>query len=202
MLQILRQEEKLGEVFVECEFTNCQINANSSRLGVPDLYDGAFTCASTTISFTGLLNSVSATTTTSANVIVATTSSLTSTGATSTGASSTRTTSISASSTAASGGLSTGAKAGLGVGVSVAALLVIAGLVLFLLKRRKHSTSTSAAAEAPQAANYSAGFPELDSQTATNKPMTGVTPSYGFQPGIPEADGTAIQRPVTYELGS
>jgi hypothetical protein len=97
---------------------------------------------------------------------------------------------------AASSGLSTGAKAGIGVGAALGAILVIAGLAIFLLKRRKRSTPTA------QTGHSSTGVTELDTQGATNKPTTGVTPSYGFRPGIAEADGSGVQQPTRYELGS
>lgn len=41
------------------------------------------------------------------------------------------------------GGLSTGAKAGIGAGVAVAAVVIIAGVVFLLLKKRKSKASTA-----------------------------------------------------------
>jgi hypothetical protein len=57
-----------------------------------------------------------------------------------------------------SGGLSTGAKAGIGAGVGAAALLVIIGLVVFILMRRKRNTQPVFDAAPPCTSDKNHGY--------------------------------------------
>ena len=86
-------------------------------------------------------------------------------------------------------GLSTGAKAGLGAGVGVAALALIVGVVFFLVKHHKRTPPTQASAP-PEDMQYANGPSELHSTAASNK---GPHVSYVFKPGFMEADSKPLE---------
>ncbi|KAL6355399.1 hypothetical protein LRP88_10988 [Fusarium phalaenopsidis] len=85
-------------------------------------------------------------------------------------------------------GLSTGAKAGIGVGVSMGVIL-IAGLVWFLMKRRAVKKGQGTEADGDQAPDQSPGSPEVDEAT-TLKPV--YSPSLD---DTPKADPVEMESP-------
>ncbi|KAI8651990.1 hypothetical protein NCS56_01415600 [Fusarium sp. Ph1] len=85
-------------------------------------------------------------------------------------------------------GLSTGAKAGIGVGVSMGVIL-IAGLVWFLMKRRAVKKGQGTEADGDQAPDQSPGSPEVD-EAATLKPV--YSPSLD---DTPKADPVEMESP-------
>jgi len=83
------------------------------------------------------------------------------------------------------GGLSTGAQAGIGVGIGIAGLLFIGALIFFLLRKRKAKSKSYGAVPTYETDGRAAGLVEADDGTLTELP-TEEDRSRSVDPRVPQ----------------